>query len=275
MEMGDRGRGQVDQLAGSWSSRGGLAGYQGDTGGAIPPRIYEDAYPITNVDSLQEGPSTRRPRPIRTTTLLPYEETKRHCRIFFLDKDLPASPISASSEESEYEEYFQCLICFEEMVEDDGVHLLPCAHGLCRACLLGHVCSKIEERRFPVFCPLCMAEPGNATPSVISGGVVQQLDMSEDQYAIWAELEMAHLSVQIRCHKLSTYLVQELSAEYSTLWTQTLLRWIRGVGLFSETDGLEALSEMQNPCSEKRGMQPYDLRDARMQLPLSAINAGG
>ncbi|KAF9220042.1 hypothetical protein BS17DRAFT_359974 [Gyrodon lividus] len=200
-EIDGRGRDRVDQLSGSSSSRRELERSPGDTAGAAPRRSHEPSNRTAGVGPPEEEPRTRMPRTIRPMTIVPYEQTKRHCRVFYHDEHLPPSPISLSSEESEEGGYFECLICFEEMLEEDGVNLLPCAHGFCRACLIGHVCSKIEERKYPVFCPLCMADKGNASPSVISGAFVQQLGVTEDQYAIWAELEMAHLSVQIQCRK--------------------------------------------------------------------------
>ena len=119
--------------------------------------------------SLGEGSSARMAELRPKTTFTPYEQTRRHCRIFFSDDEssTPSSPssISLSSEASDDETYFECVICFEDVPEVEGVRLLPCAHGFCRDCLAGHVSSKIEERKFPVFCPLCMTEEGNASPS--------------------------------------------------------------------------------------------------------------
>lgn len=104
------------------------------------------------------------------TMSAPYEQTKRHCRIFFRDVESSVATRTATSpsipsEVPEQDAYFECVICFENIPEEAGVRLLPCAHGFCRGCLAGHVCSKIEERKFPVFCPLCMVEQGNASPS--------------------------------------------------------------------------------------------------------------
>ncbi|KAF8431275.1 hypothetical protein L210DRAFT_3560596 [Boletus edulis BED1] len=154
-------------------------------------------------ESTGEGSSARmaglRPRPMFT----PYEQTKRHCRIFLSDDELssPMSPISRLSEASDEEAYFACVICFEDIPEGQGIRLLPCTHGFCRDCLAGHVCSKIEERKFPVFCPLCMTEHENASPSVVAGDMVQRLGVSEAQYTVWSELEMAHLCVRVHCRR--------------------------------------------------------------------------
>ena len=52
---------------------------------------------------------------------------------------------------------FSCTICMDEHPIDDIVEL-GCNHAICRDCIRGHICSKIEERRFPVVCPVCMTE---------------------------------------------------------------------------------------------------------------------
>ena len=121
------------------------------------------------IGGLLQGKARLRMNPRMTVTR--YEETKRYCRIFFPD-DVSSSQSSRQSStqissevSTEENTYFECVICFENIPEETGIHLLPCAHGFCRECLAGHVCSKIEERRFPVFCPLCMTEQGNVSPS--------------------------------------------------------------------------------------------------------------
>lgn len=141
-----------------------------DVGGAVPTMQSHRHAGRVGVGPLGEGSSARMAELQPKTTFIPYERTKRHCRIFFQDDESSASispspspsPISLSSEE---EMCFECVVCFEDIPEKEGIHLLPCAHGFCRGCLVGHVCSKIEERKFPVFCPLCMVEQGNANPS--------------------------------------------------------------------------------------------------------------
>jgi hypothetical protein len=58
---------------------------------------------------------------------------------------------------------FLCAICMEEQPVDNSV-VLDCNHPICRVCVRGHVCSKIEEHRFPILCPVCMTEQNNRQP---------------------------------------------------------------------------------------------------------------
>lgn len=171
-ENRDRDRTQNDQPSGS--SRTGLwkripfgAGRAGTTSRRRVSRV--------GGGSMGEGSSARTGKLRSKTTFIPYEQTKRYCRIFFSDDELPSpasqsrSPISESpsseASRSDEEACFECVICFEDVPEEEGSRLLPCGHEFCRDCLAEYVCSKIEDRKFPVFCPLCMTEHGNANPS--------------------------------------------------------------------------------------------------------------
>lgn len=58
---------------------------------------------------------------------------------------------------------FSCVICMEEQPVDNSVDL-ECNHSICRTCIRGYICSKIEEHRFPVMCPVCMTEKNNHQP---------------------------------------------------------------------------------------------------------------
>ena len=59
---------------------------------------------------------------------------------------------------------YHCGICLDDFPEDDAVHIDACGHDICRDCTRGHVCTKIDEHRFAVLCPVCMADQGNRNP---------------------------------------------------------------------------------------------------------------
>ncbi|KIJ64856.1 hypothetical protein HYDPIDRAFT_89743 [Hydnomerulius pinastri MD-312] len=96
---------------------------------------------------------------------------------------------------------YHCGICMDDFPEDDAVHIDGCGHDICRDCTRGHVCSKIEEHRFPVLCPVCTADHENRNPSTISRLLVELLGVSEKQYETWVEMEMAQYSVLVNCRK--------------------------------------------------------------------------
>ena len=50
---------------------------------------------------------------------------------------------------------FQCSICMDELPEDDVAKVDDCVHTMCRSCLREYASSKIQEHRYPIFCPVC------------------------------------------------------------------------------------------------------------------------
>jgi hypothetical protein len=50
---------------------------------------------------------------------------------------------------------FQCSICIDELPEDDVAKVDDCVHTMCRTCLREYASSKIQEHRYPIFCPVC------------------------------------------------------------------------------------------------------------------------
>lgn len=55
---------------------------------------------------------------------------------------------------------FECGICLEEFNVDVVARIDICGHQFCRTCILGHTAAKIDERRYPIVCPVCMADKG-------------------------------------------------------------------------------------------------------------------
>lgn len=125
---------------------------------------------------------------------------------------------------------YHCGVCLDDFPEDDAVRIDSCGHGICRDCARGHVCSKIDEHRFPVLCPVCTVDRGNRRPGgvydhllwcfwylhmhvglpVISGLLVELLGVTEGQYATWIEMEMAQFSVLINCRKSASICIRLL-----------------------------------------------------------------
>ena len=59
---------------------------------------------------------------------------------------------------------FECSICMEEVPEDSVALMDGCQHSFCRACIRGYIVSKIDERRYPIPCPVCMMDKKNEYP---------------------------------------------------------------------------------------------------------------
>ncbi|KAI6102642.1 hypothetical protein EDD16DRAFT_1645277 [Pisolithus croceorrhizus] len=174
------------------------------------PTTQQENRGRTECNQPEAGPSRLHSGPqsflTRATSFIPYEQTKRYARIFFLD-NLSDTSLTEDSEsdlesnEDEEEEEFDCGVCLEPVPVNLGVYLDPCRHAICGSCITGHVCAKISERRFPVFCPLCMVDPENVNPSPVPDTIVQRLELTDEEHKIWVELEMAQFAVQIQCHR--------------------------------------------------------------------------
>jgi len=96
---------------------------------------------------------------------------------------------------------FECGICMEEMLDDSIACPEPCGHAFCRECLRGHVTTRLGERRFPILCPTCTAGKGKGKEAAgeISQSLALDLGITDEQYRVWAEIEMAPFSVPVYC----------------------------------------------------------------------------
>ncbi|KIM86099.1 hypothetical protein PILCRDRAFT_86735 [Piloderma croceum F 1598] len=93
---------------------------------------------------------------------------------------------------------FACRICLD-MPPDDSICLEPCRHDFCRECIKGHIDTKLDERTFPVLCPVCMTGSVSGDPGVITIDVARQVGITEQQSRIWDELEIAPFSTVLHC----------------------------------------------------------------------------
>jgi len=103
--------------------------------------------------------------------------------------------------------YFECRICMEEHLEDSVASIDSCGHRFCRECVRNYVGYKLGENRFPILCPLCMADHEKGEPGIITNSLVHQIGITEKQYETWVELEMAQFSILLHCRecKRSTF----------------------------------------------------------------------
>ena len=119
---------------------------------------------------------------------------------------------------------FECSICMDKMPADSFARIDTCGHTFCRECLRGHVIARLEEHRFPVLCPTCTADKGKGKkkaggtcrsrmvvtviltrprdfPSEILESLALNLGLTDEQFRIWTEMEMASFSIPIHCRK--------------------------------------------------------------------------
>ncbi|KAH7920858.1 hypothetical protein BV22DRAFT_1073245 [Leucogyrophana mollusca] len=94
---------------------------------------------------------------------------------------------------------FQCGICFEEQPEDFVIRLEACGHPFCRPCARSYIAGKLDEHRFPILCPTCSAEKCQNDPGAVTGLLLQQIGITEHQFAVWLEMEMVRFSVLLHC----------------------------------------------------------------------------
>lgn len=96
---------------------------------------------------------------------------------------------------------FRCGICLDDVPKENVAQVEGCAHLICRNCLRDFICTKIEEHRFPLSCPICLASGGRQEPATITRSLVEQIGITEEHYRIWTEMELAQFSVVIHCQK--------------------------------------------------------------------------
>ncbi|KZT12603.1 uncharacterized protein LAESUDRAFT_739975 [Laetiporus sulphureus 93-53] len=96
---------------------------------------------------------------------------------------------------------FECGICFDQFNRDVVAEVEPCGHRFCRECARNYAVSKVEGHRYPIPCPLCMGDKARKDPGAIDDSLIQQLGLSEKQYAIFVEMQMAAFSIILHCRK--------------------------------------------------------------------------
>jgi Ring finger domain len=115
---------------------------------------------------------------------------------------------------------FECGVCMDEIPVDSIVRINSCGHIFCLGCLRGHVTARLDERRFPILCPTCTAAKGKGKGKIggmremprcngpvsdslleVPQSLVLNLGLTDEQFSIWTEMEMAPFSVLIHCRK--------------------------------------------------------------------------
>ncbi|KAJ7739808.1 hypothetical protein B0H16DRAFT_59614 [Mycena metata] len=96
---------------------------------------------------------------------------------------------------------FECGVCFDKYLEDYVSRVADCSHGFCRDCMKGYVISKLKDKLYPIFCPMCVTDNARAEPGMVTDDLVQMLGLDDNEYQTLQELQIASLSILLHCRK--------------------------------------------------------------------------
>lgn len=94
---------------------------------------------------------------------------------------------------------FQCRICMDELPEDDIAEVDDCVHMMCRSCLREFVSSKIQEHRYPIFCPVCTIVKDRKGQPGGTHHVYYSLVGNVDAFCLYSDLEIPNRTT--RCQR--------------------------------------------------------------------------
>jgi len=111
----------------------------------------------------------------------------------FTTLELPTSEFPAES--------YECGVCNELNGEDQTIQLPMCSHTFCRECLRTFTKTKINEGRYPIFCPVCAIERTRVNQSRVTQAIVDKLDLSKQDLDKLDALQLISHSVTFHCPK--------------------------------------------------------------------------
>ncbi|KAF7370313.1 RING-type domain-containing protein [Mycena sanguinolenta] len=96
---------------------------------------------------------------------------------------------------------FDCGVCLDKWPEDYVCRIQDCTHAFCRDCMKGYVVSKLQDKLYPIFCPMCVTDQARVEPGVITDDLVQMLGLDDKNYHILQELQIASMSILLHCRQ--------------------------------------------------------------------------
>ncbi|CAE6353168.1 unnamed protein product [Rhizoctonia solani] len=100
---------------------------------------------------------------------------------------------------------FDCGICMETYTDEAIARIVGCGHSCCRDCMRSNIQSKVEERRYPIPCPFCVASSDDNRESrgvgTIPSSVVETIGISPELFNVYTELQLAEHSIMIDCRR--------------------------------------------------------------------------
>jgi len=93
--------------------------------------------------------------------------------------------------------FVPCRICLDDFPEAEAISIPGnCKHTFCKDCLLTYVTVKLKEGRYPIACPSCTTEGMDVH---VTEGVLEQLDMSEENLERLIEAQLNSHAVSLSC----------------------------------------------------------------------------
>ncbi|KAJ6456123.1 hypothetical protein C8R45DRAFT_1064835 [Mycena sanguinolenta] len=96
---------------------------------------------------------------------------------------------------------FECGICFDKCPEDYVSRIADCTHAFCRECMRSYVVSKLQDKLYPIFCPMCVTDQARVEPGAITDDLAQTLGLDDKDYQILQELQIASMSILLHCRQ--------------------------------------------------------------------------
>ncbi|CAE6410625.1 unnamed protein product [Rhizoctonia solani] len=167
-----------------------------------PPPTYN------SVSSWASGPSNHR----RAT--IAEEENARSLELALrlqreFDDETAKVSMGESLAKSMERATFDCGICMDTFTDEAIARIDGCGHSCCRDCMRSSIQSKIEERRYPIPCPFCMAgsddnDSQRRGAGTISPWIVETIGISSELFNVYTELQLAEHSIMVDCRGCSS-----------------------------------------------------------------------
>jgi len=96
----------------------------------------------------------------------------------------------------------ECAVCNElyGVAQSAQIIQLPtCTHTFCRECLSTYTKTRIDDGRYPIFCPVCVIERTKVNHSQITPEIVDKLELSKEDLEKLYALQLVVHSVILQC----------------------------------------------------------------------------
>ncbi|KAF9531731.1 hypothetical protein CPB83DRAFT_808801 [Crepidotus variabilis] len=112
-----------------------------------------------------------------------------------------SSPLSHIPRSTPQTVKFPCLICMDDFEDPSVLHVPDCNHTFCRDCMSTYFRGKLEDRVYPVSCPMCLTleHHTSSKSSFISADLEDQLDLNFEEKKKLSQLQIALHTLSLKC----------------------------------------------------------------------------